>query len=118
MEILRDRLAKRKKKFKKDKTGFFWFQESPWFSTLLPTVITPLIIVFLALTLGPWALSLLTRFVKSQIDSALKPAEVHYHCLAAEEDDAAADVLTKIVLPLPEDPFPSPNSLPVSTSNS
>lgn len=86
MEVLRDRLDKRKKDFEKEKSWFSTcLQGSPWLSTLLPTIIAPLIVFLLLLSFGPWALNRLTRFVKSQIDSAVKPAEVHYHPLTTEE---------------------------------
>ena len=59
-----------------------WFSTSPWLSTLLPSLLGPLL-EFLLLIFGPWAFQKLTRFVKSQVDSSLSSAfvSVHYHWL-------------------------------------
>lgn len=72
MEKLRERLAQRKREFE-DQHGWFesWLQGSPWLSTLLPTILAPLIVFLLLITFGPWAFQRLTWFIKNQIDSAL-----------------------------------------------
>ena len=51
---------------------------------LLPLRV-PLVGLLLLISFGPWAFNRLTRFVKSQVDSTLKPAEIHYHRLMIEE---------------------------------
>ncbi|XP_035294573.1 MLV-related proviral Env polyprotein-like [Cricetulus griseus] len=87
MEILRERLAKRKREFENQKGWFSnLLQGSPWLSTLLPTIIAPLIVFLLLLSFGPWALQRLTQLIKRQIDSALpKSISVHYHKLVAAD---------------------------------
>lgn len=87
MEILRDRLAKRKRDFENQKGWFSnWLQGSPWLSTLLPTLIAPLIVFLLLLSFGPWSFQQLTQLIKRQIDSALpRNVSVHYHKLAVDE---------------------------------
>ncbi|XP_041524945.1 syncytin-1-like [Microtus oregoni] len=66
----------------------------------------PLLGLLLLISFGPWAFNRLTHFIKSQIDSALKPVEVHYHRLAANEEAANEEVavieLQKISLPSPQ----------------
>lgn len=87
MEILRERLAKRKREFENQKGWFSnLLQGSPWLSSLLPTIIAPLIVFLLLLSFGPWALQRLTQLIKRQIDSALpKSISVHYHKLVAAD---------------------------------
>ena len=55
-------------------------ETSPWLSTLLPSLLGPLVGLLLLLSFGPWPFNRLTSFVKSQINSALnRPVAVHYH---------------------------------------
>lgn len=118
MEILKDRLDKREKEFERldSQQSWFssWLQGSPWLSTLLPTIIAPLIVLFILLSFGPWAFNRLTRFIKSLIDSALKPAEVHYHRVVVGEETSCAEMPTASaieMLPMSADRLPE-NSLP------
>ncbi|XP_052602460.1 MLV-related proviral Env polyprotein-like [Peromyscus californicus insignis] len=86
MEILRKRLAQRKREFE-DQHGWFenWLQGSPCLSALLPTILAPLIVFLLLITFGPWAFQRLTRFIKNQIDSALpRHVSIHYHRVDSE----------------------------------
>ncbi|XP_044525183.1 MLV-related proviral Env polyprotein-like [Gracilinanus agilis] len=72
MAKLRERLAQKKREAKA-REGWFntLLKNSPWLSTLIPTIITPLLILILALTFGPWGFQHLTKFIKSNVDSAL-----------------------------------------------
>lgn len=85
-----------------------WFASSPWLSTLLPTILGPVVGLLLLVSFGPWAFNRLTRFVKSQIDSALKPAEVHYHRLAADEELAVEEMPSAVYDQPPKDSPSSP----------
>ena len=81
MAKLRERLALRKKEAEAQEG---WFNNllkgSPWLSTLIPTILAPLIILLLVLTFGPWAFQRLTGFITTRIDSALtKLPMVQYH---------------------------------------
>ncbi|GAB1289448.1 Envelope polyprotein [Apodemus speciosus] len=77
-----------------------WFSTSPWLSTLLPSVLGPLIGLLLLVSFGPWAFQRLTRFVKSQIDSTLSKdfVSVQYHRLEPKELEES-----------PEDPTTTPS---------
>ena len=61
----RERLAQREQELEAREgwfNGVLW--ESPWLSTLIPTVLEPLLIILLAISLGPWAVQQLTQFIK------------------------------------------------------
>lgn len=87
---VRDRLEKRRKLREQNQDWIErWFNTPPWLTTLLPSIIGPLIGLFLLLAFGPWAFRRLTNFIKQQIDSLIaKPIQVHYHRLALADRDA------------------------------
>ncbi|EGW07566.1 Envelope glycoprotein [Cricetulus griseus] len=65
-----------------------WFSTSPWLSTLLPSILGPMVEFFILISFRPWAFQKLTRFIKSQIDAILKkPLLVHYHHLEALDSE-------------------------------
>ncbi|NXX71953.1 ENV1 protein, partial [Spizella passerina] len=71
MAELRDRLAQRKKD-RETQQGWFesWFNQSPWLTTLISTLIGPLAILLLALTFGPCLLNKLVSFVQARLERA------------------------------------------------
>lgn len=65
MKKVREGLEKRKKEREKDKSWYQnWFSTSPWLTTLLPSILGPLVGLILLISFGPWALSRLTGFIK------------------------------------------------------
>nr|CAA25835.1 env protein precursor [Friend mink cell focus-forming virus] len=68
MAKLRERLSQRQKLFESSQ-GWFegWFNRSPWFTTLISTIMGPLIILLLILLFGPCILNRLVQFVKDRI---------------------------------------------------
>nr|AAO37269.2 envelope polyprotein [Mus musculus]AAO37271.2 envelope polyprotein [Mus musculus] len=68
MAKLRERLNQRQKLFE---SGQGWFEglfnRSPWFTTLISTIMGPLIILLLILLFGPCILNRLVQFVKDRI---------------------------------------------------
>nr|AAG39910.1 envelope protein [Murine leukemia virus] len=68
MAKLRERLTQRQKLFESSQ-GWFegWFNRSPWFTTLISTIMGPLIILLLILLFGPCILNRLVQFVKDRI---------------------------------------------------
>lgn len=68
MAKLRERLARRQKLFDSQQ-GWFegWFNRSPWFATLLSTLIGPLVVLLLILLFGPCILNRLVQFIKDRL---------------------------------------------------
>ncbi|NXG99673.1 ENV1 protein, partial [Loxia leucoptera] len=70
MAELRERLASRKKE-RESQQGWFesWFNQSPWLTTVISTLIGPCIMILLALIFGPCILNKLVLFVRNRLDS-------------------------------------------------
>lgn len=70
MTKLRERLKHRQKLFESEQ-GWFegLFNRSPWLTTLISTLVGPLIILFLLLTFGPCILNRLVAFIKERINT-------------------------------------------------
>lgn len=68
MAKLRERLRQRQQLFESQQ-GWFesWFNKSPWLSTLISTIMGPLIILLLILVLGPCVLNRLIQFIKDRL---------------------------------------------------
>lgn len=68
MAKLRERLARRQKLFDSQQ-GWFegWFNRSPWFATLVSTLMGPLIILLLIFLFGPCILNRLMQFIKNRL---------------------------------------------------
>ena len=70
MAKVRKRLAQQKRE-QEAQQGWFesWFHQSPWLTTLISTLLGPLIILLLILTFGPCILNKLMIFVRGQIST-------------------------------------------------
>lgn len=68
MAKLRDRLNKRQRD-REAQLGWFegWFNRSPWMTTLISTIMGPLLILLLLLTLGPCILNRLIQFIRERL---------------------------------------------------
>ncbi|RSC92316.1 hypothetical protein EI970_20780, partial [Clostridium butyricum] len=68
MAKLRERLKQRQQLFESQQ-GWFegWFAKSPWLTTLISTLMGPLVILFLILIFGPCILNKLTQFIRERL---------------------------------------------------
>ena len=66
---IREGLSQRKREREKSQNWFeSWFNSSPWFATLISSLVGPLIILLLLLTFRPCLLNKLVAFIKSHIN--------------------------------------------------
>uniref|UniRef100_A0A8C9E740 Envelope glycoprotein n=1 Tax=Phocoena sinus TaxID=42100 RepID=A0A8C9E740_PHOSS len=70
MNKLRERLDKRQQD-RENQKGWFqsWFDKSPWLTTLVSSLLGPLIILLLLLTFGPCILNRLIAFIRQHVSS-------------------------------------------------
>ena len=66
---IKEGLSQRKREREKSQNWFeSWFNSSPWFATLISSLVGPLIILLLLLTFRPCLLNKLVAFIKSYIN--------------------------------------------------
>lgn len=89
MAKLRERLAQRQKLFDSQQ-GWFegWFNRSPWFATLLTTLMGPLLILLLILLFGACILNRLVQFMRDRL-SVIQTLVLmqQYHRLRQQETE-------------------------------
>lgn len=87
MKKIREGLKKRQLQREKEESWYKnWFSSSPWLTTLLPTILGPLVGLLLLISFGPWAFTKLTNLVKQQIENlAAKPIQAYCHRLVLED---------------------------------
>lgn len=88
MAKLRERLDKYRRE-RESRQGWFesWFNQSPWFATLLSTLAGPLIILVLLLTFGPYILNRVVAFIKERVSAVqVMVLQQHYQILQEAEE--------------------------------
>lgn len=70
MAKVRGRLAKRKREGEAQENWFeAWFNRSPWFTTLVSTLVGPFVLLVFILTFGPCILNRLVNFIKNHVNT-------------------------------------------------
>ncbi|KAK1338205.1 hypothetical protein QTO34_001319, partial [Cnephaeus nilssonii] len=90
MSKLRERLETRRDR--EAHQGWFesWYNRSPWFTTLISTLMGPLIILLLILTFGPCILNRLVTFVRERI-SAVQVLMLRQHYQSLRQGDSLGE---------------------------
>lgn len=88
MAKLRERLETRRRERENTK-GWFeqWFDKAPWLTTLLSSLLGPLVILLILLTIGPCIINRLITFVRDRVQSVhMLVLKQQYHLINDDTD--------------------------------
>ena len=92
MAKIREGLAQCKRKREAQQRWFeSWFHQSPWLTTLISTLLGPLLILLLMLTFGPCIINRLVAFVRKHINTVqLFVLRQQYQTVSQDRDEASS----------------------------
>ncbi|NXS97058.1 ENVT1 protein, partial [Jacana jacana] len=99
-----DRMGLEKRKLEQEAQSSWyetWFNHSSWLTTLISILAGPLIMLMLALTLGPCVINKFVNFVKNRLEKVqlmvMKQSELEMKIISNKnhELDAACEVLSR-----------------------
>ena len=97
LQKVREGLSRRKQERENEQSWFeSWFQCSPWLTTLVSTLLGPLILLLLILMFGPCILNWLVSFIKERLNTIqIMVLRQQYQMVAQDEEKDSSTETTR-----------------------